>query len=232
MLQAAPSIGQGTWSATSGTFGDTASPSTLVTVNDYGTYTFTWTETNWKCEDSDETEIIFYEQPDSADAGDSEILHYNFSTQLNALPADVGSGVWSFIMGEGTFQDSTDAYSVVYLPEIGNYILQWTVTNGVCPSLSDTLQIILTDLVIEKGFSPNGDGVNDVFVIDVSGAGTAELIIFNRWGNIIYQVADYTPENYWDGKNQNGNDVPEDTYFYILREQNDRVRRGFVELRR
>lgn len=231
-LQAIASVGQGIWSADFGNFENETLPSTKVSVNNYGSHTFTWTEKNWECEDSDELEVVFYEQPDTSDAGNSQVLHYNFSTQLNALPADVGSGVWSFILGDGEFEDSTNAYTTVNFSGIGNYILQWTITNGVCPSVYDTIYITLNDLVIEKGFSPNGDNVNDLFIIDVTGSGNAELTIFNRWGNIIYHSANYTPENYWDGKNQKGNEVPEDTYFYILKEQNNRVRQGFVELRR
>jgi len=66
----------------------------------------------------------------------------------------------------------------------------------------------------------------------VSGSGKAAMTIFNRWGNVVYQVDDYNPETYWDGKNQDGKDVPPDTYYYVLEEEGKAPRKGFVELRR
>ena len=43
----------------------------------------------------------------------------------------------------------------------------------------------------------------------------SELIIFNRWGDVLYKVTPYN--NNWDGKNSQGNPLPEGTYYYVLR---------------
>ncbi|NJK94332.1 MAG: gliding motility-associated C-terminal domain-containing protein [Bacteroidales bacterium] len=42
-----------------------------------------------------------------------------------------------------------------------------------------------------------------------------ELTIFNRWGVEVFRSVNY--ENNWDGKGKNGNDLPEDTYYYVLK---------------
>ncbi|HEY9534860.1 MAG TPA: gliding motility-associated C-terminal domain-containing protein [Mucilaginibacter sp.] len=69
-------------------------------------------------------------------------------------------------------------------------------------------------LVISNVFTPNGDGVNDTFVIPglVTYSDT-ELTIINRWGNVVYQKTNY--KNDWDGSG-----LVEGTYFYVLRAKN------------
>lgn len=73
------------------------------------------------------------------------------------------------------------------------------------------------DLVIAGGFSPNQDGLNDKWIIIRPFGTRVEVQIFNRWGNIVYQNADY--KNDWTGKGETnfmGEDVPDGTYFYIV----------------
>ncbi len=65
--------------------------------------------------------------------------------------------------------------------------------------------------------TPNGDGDNDVFFIRTENTVTLELIILNRWGNVMYdQSIDIlsTPFAGWDGTTPNGKDAGEGTYFY------------------
>jgi gliding motility-associated-like protein len=76
-----------------------------------------------------------------------------------------------------------------------------------------------TELKIPDGFSPNKDGLNDVFFIKHSSDITINLQIYNRWGNIVYNMKDY--QNNWDGKsNQPGllykAELPDGTYFYLV----------------
>ena len=72
-LNATASVGTGTWTMTSGTgtatFAPNANtPGATVTVSQYGTKEFTWTEVNGSCSDNDAVTVNFYEQP-VADAG-------------------------------------------------------------------------------------------------------------------------------------------------------------------
>ncbi|MBQ8957922.1 MAG: gliding motility-associated C-terminal domain-containing protein [Bacteroidales bacterium] len=65
--------------------------------------------------------------------------------------------------------------------------------------------------------TPNGDGYNDVFEPKVTGLNLiigAKTVIFNRWGNILWDTDD--PLIQWDGKSkQTKMDCPQGTYFYI-----------------
>jgi len=97
------------------------------------------------------------------------------------------------------------------------------------PNLDDatTYELDWRDLVhlpigffIPNGFSPNGDGTNDNFVIiGLNLYPGSELSIFNRWGNRVYFSNDYN--NDWNGEGNEGitvggNLLPIGTYFYIL----------------
>jgi len=66
-------------------------------------------------------------------------------------------------------------------------------------------------------FTPNGDGFNDVFEPKVTGVEliiSAKTVIFNRWGNILWDTDD--PLIQWDGKSKlTKMDCPPGTYFYI-----------------
>ncbi len=96
------------------------------------------------------------------------------------------------------------------------------------------------DVVIPNGFSPNGDGINDYFVIQgIEYFPDNNLLIINRWGNKVYEAAPY--KNNWDGTNHYGltirdNNLPEGTYFYIFKYKNKEgkmiVKKGYVYLRK
>ena len=84
-------------------------------------------------------------------------------------------------------------------------------------NLPHTLQSIF----IPEGFSPNGDGVNDLFVIRGVAGLTMSLDVYNRWGHLVYKNDDY--HNDWDGKPNTGiaissdaNGVPDGTYYYVI----------------
>ncbi len=76
------------------------------------------------------------------------------------------------------------------------------------------------DFFIPEGFSPNGDGINDPFVIrGILHYPNNTFVIFNRWGNKVYETSHY--QNTWDGRSSTGlrfggDELPVGTYFYVL----------------
>jgi hypothetical protein len=81
------------------------------------------------------------------------------------------------------------------------------------------------EIFIPEGFSPNGDGVNDLFVLDLYDKTlTINLQVYNRWGGLVYAQENY--QNNWDGNaNQGANltgktNLPDGTYFYLVRLSN------------
>lgn len=98
----------------------------------------------------------------------------------------------------------------------------------------DTLCGVPADFYIPSGITPNGDGLNDRFVIPALASqpdafDDSELIIANRWGQVVFQAAPY--RNEWDGGNREGVPLPAGTYFYRFR-YGEGERRGEVTILR
>lgn len=88
---------------------------------------------------------------------------------------------------------------------------------------------------IPEGFSPNGDGVNDVFRIRNTAGATVHLQVFNRWGQLVYGNEDY--RNDWDGKSNRGsafglNGLPDGTYYYVVKLSDGRQFARYLTLMR
>ena len=68
------------------------------------------------------------------------------------------------------------------------------------------------------GLTVNGDGANDYLIIDgITQHPSNELYVFSRWGNQVYYKKDYNnKDELWDGK-QNGQPLPQGTYYYVLK---------------
>ena len=113
----------------------------------------------------------------------------------------------------------------------GVYTLYLTDKNGCAFEVSIDLSEPLM-LELPTAFSPNFDKDNQTYFIrGVEAYPDNKLIVLNRWGNIVYTVNNYNNE--WIGTHQNGNDLPDGTYFVILEIDNKKIiRNDFVELKR
>ncbi len=208
------------WTAISGNIlsgGNTTTP----LVNQAGTYVLT-VMNGGGCSATD-TAIVtpsgtfpvasFTTNPDPATG--SAPLSVNFTnTSQNAT-------IYSWTFGDvaGTTVTTTDAnfnYTVT-----GTYMVILTAADsGLCSDTASVYVTVTGGLFIPEGFSPNGDGTNDLFVITgIDRYPNNKLIIFNRWGNKVYEANPYV--NKWDGKATEGlriggDDLPTGTYFYLL----------------
>ncbi len=96
------------------------------------------------------------------------------------------------------------------------------VNDGGCASTdSIRVQVICdgSNFFVPNTFSPNGDGVNDRFVVNGVGLNVIPSItIYNRWGQIVFQKSNFapnTPADAWDGT-FNGQPAPSDVYVYTI----------------
>lgn len=64
-------------------------------------------------------------------------------------------------------------------------------------------------------FSPNGDGINDVFTFKAVNAKTFRLKIYDTNSNLIFKSSDNNVK--WDGKDLNGKQVKDGIYFYEMK---------------
>jgi large repetitive protein len=120
--------------------------------------------------------------------------------------------------------------SFTYIPEPkfeGIVKFRYIICSDLCTKLCDTGEVrILIQAVkdtvkevvvnVPNAITPNDDGKNDALVIDgVDQYPENELVIFNRWGDILFKSKPY--RNDWRGTNQSGDPLPEGTYYYLLR---------------
>jgi gliding motility-associated-like protein len=171
--------------------------------------------------------IIVNEYP-VADAGPDQELYFIFETRMQASISHFEAGEWSLISGSGHIHESTDPKTRITNLAIGDNIFWWTVNKGTCEAGAE-VKITVNDLFIPSVITPNGDGKNDYFILGNIN-GPAELIIMNRWG--IMEFMDRNYNNNWDGRNNKGAILPNDTYFYILKLDNNLIRKGTVLIHR
>ncbi len=141
-------------------------------------------------------------------------LSVNFTNSSIGVNAS-DSYNWSFGDGTGT--------SVINPNHIfttgGTFSVVLTVTDDVSGCSDDTTLVIKVEddlvILVPNVFTPNGDGVNDVFHIKISGAKSAEGYIYNRWGQLLYSWDALNSS--WDGKAANGTNCPDSTYFYVIK---------------
>jgi gliding motility-associated-like protein len=140
------------------------------------------------------------------------------------LATSGGTPPYSYAWTDGS------ASSTRYGLTAGTYTVTVTDANG----CSLELLITLTqpdELAMPSGFTPNGDGNNDAFVIHgLDAYPNNQLTVFNRWGNVVFDQLRYA--NDWRGENQQGQQLPDGTYFVILRLNDELTLQHYVDLRR
>lgn len=117
----------------------------------------------------------------------------------------------------------TDPFSLVpiSLPLISNTTFKLTVeaANG-CKAEKVFPVSVLIRLLMPNSFTPNGDGLNDVFRIPPGvNLKLKEFSIYDRWGNKIFTTTDINKG--WNGK-LNGMDISTGVFIYIVRGSNDK----------
>lgn len=64
-------------------------------------------------------------------------------------------------------------------------------------------------------FTPNGDGINDVFSFNTQYMESADVSIFNRWGQLVFESN--APNSQWDGRTASGVVVTDGVYYYLIK---------------
>ncbi|MDQ3048466.1 MAG: PKD domain-containing protein, partial [Bacteroidota bacterium] len=153
-------------------------------------------------------EAAFFVQPNSTSIIDPIITVTDFST---------GSNIWLWDFNDLTTSSLINPPGHTYA-DTGTYdITLITTTNFGCADTAVNTIIIEPDFVfyIPNAFTPNGSGYNDTF----SGKGIFlkdyEMLIFDRWGNLIFKTNDINIP--WDGRANKGGEIAQrDVYVYSI----------------
>jgi len=146
-----------------------------------------------------------------------------------AIDIDVIGGTPPFVYdwdmdGLGDFDDDEDLYNL----DAGTYMLVVMGNEG----CKDTLILIIsedTDVTANPLLSPNGDGINDVWLIDgLSNYPQCKVNVLNRWGQVLFSSVGYSTP--WDGT-YNGTLLPVSDYFYIIDFGDGTVNKGTITIK-
>ncbi|WP_353119916.1 choice-of-anchor J domain-containing protein [Myroides odoratus] len=139
---------------------------------------------------------------------------------LPGLPADS-----KYYTGEGeTGIELFEGYEVIVPMTI--YIVTRNGNKTVYCYDESSFTIDFEDCPLPKGFSPNGDGINDSF--DLTEYGVAKIQVFNRNGVEVYSHG-LGYKNEWMGQDKSGNKLPTGTYYYVI-VSHGKLKTGWVQL--
>ena len=131
-----------------------------------------------------------------------------------------GTYEWDF----GDQATSTDAAPSHEYAKGGSYRVRLTARYAGCVVVTQFAPVEVADVFVPNIITPNGDDKNETFVPRFS-CQPAELKVFDRWGKEVYQTAAY--RNDWRGEN-----LPDGTYYYHLRDAAGRTLKGWVQINR
>lgn len=158
----------------------------------------------------------------------NDLINGVFDTMYILTPPINGS-VFMNLDGTATYTPNED-YCNSLIPDSYTYVLCNTIG---CDTTIVTILVLCEssgELEFYSGFSPNNDGVNDLFYIrDVESYPNNMLTIFNRWGNRVYKKEGY--DNTFDGTWENAI-LPDGTYFYVFDDGNGKRYTGYVQIAR
>jgi gliding motility-associated-like protein len=101
----------------------------------------------------------------------------------------------------------------------GTYTVTLFVKKGVC--IDTTYKVIKVEipssLEVPNVFTPNNDGINDIYFLKAANIVQINMVIYDRWGHIVYEIDSDTGNVEWDGKNAQGKEAAEGVYFYLLK---------------
>lgn len=171
------------------------------TVSDFGVY---WVAVKSTCKTVTDS-ITFSKIQDNledlvVDLGEDEELCSAQSRILTAVNDSTGL--------EFTWQDGSSKPTFT----ASGFGVYWVTVKSTCSSVTDSItfsKVTINKDLIPNVITPNGDKLNDHFVIDERLSGVVSLQVLNRWGMILYNNDHY--ENNWDGE-----DLSAGVYFYVL----------------
>jgi len=164
------------------------------------------------CSDTDTVAVTIYPLP-TADAGTSVTILSTASTGLS------GTGNGTYMWSPATGLSCTTCANPTANPTVTTtYTLSVTDING-CMSSDSVRVTIITDVIVNDGLSPNGDGINDVWEIaNIEQFPDALVEVYNRWGELLFSSIGYKEK--WNCK-YNNNDLPVGTYYYVINLNSD-----------
>ena len=219
----------GTYSSTTGLNIDETTGEIDLTASTPGTYTITYEVTAntaiCQIEDAGIAVLVISNPIEVSISGDCVGVSYVLTANPIDNSFDPNAVTYTWLdSSENSIGGNTQSVTVT---EEGEYTVK-VVSNGCNGYASFTPDSITC--VIQKGISVNGtpDGLNDC--LDLQGYNVDKLTIFNRYGLKVFSKNNYT--NQWCGQSDNGDELPDGTYYYVIERTNGETKTGWIYINR
>ena len=177
-----------------------------------GTHTFTLAVIDGPCTSTDQVVITVLALP-IANAGIDQTIFTGDAVTLGGSPTGPQGSIhlWA---PDSLLNNGSIANPIATPTATTWFTVLVTAPNG-CQALDSVLVTVVPEIRIPTGFTPNGDGWNDMWVIDfIDLFPESEVEVYNRWGDMLFRSVGYKQP--WDGK-YSGGFVPVGTYYYVIK---------------
>ncbi len=201
------------WTPATGLSND-AVAAPVASPQEFTNYQVTVTN-SYGCKDSAFIPISVYKSPEAKAGPDKIILAGDTATLIGSVSGTNINYYWSPSL---FMNDSHSLTPFVYPPEETDYTLNAVSTVG-CGTATDDIKIsVYKDIFIPNAFTPNDDGINDVFrITPYENYKLNKFSIYNRWGKLMFETDD--AHNGWNGT-FNRTPAPAGIYVYYIELQN------------
>jgi gliding motility-associated-like protein len=200
--------------------------SSVTVVNKTGEYIIYVTNPANGCSTSGEVHVVngtlngdFTPSPATGFAPLTVSFQNLSASSSTSTPTASITSVWSFGNGGSQVTPNVGVSPSTIYTNPGTYTVTMYVTKGTCmDTVVKTIKVeVASKLEVPNVFTPNGDGSNDVFFLKVANITEINALIFDRWGNKVFESNSTTGNIAWDGKNLSGKELPVGTYFYVIK---------------
>ena len=221
-----------------------------VKLGDNVTFILTVTDVLTGCQNTDSVRILINQGIEAIIANrDRDTTGVNIPINVNILSNDIYSknltvGVTLCGGPEHGLADVLSDNTINYSPDhdfSGIDSLCYILCYNQYPDVCDTTKVYIfistqlpaSWLIIHNVITPNGDGINDGWIIDgIEEFPDNTVLIFNRWGDKVNSFDHYNnTTEVWKGDNYQGKPLPDGTYYYIITIQNGGSRTGWILIR-
>jgi gliding motility-associated-like protein len=189
-----------------------------------GNYTLTVTYSTNNCKMTATADIITQTLLDASFTADKTEGYVPVTVNFTFTGYGASTYAWDF--GDGgtsNVQNPSHTYTTM-----GVYPVKLTITSGPPNNCVSEFSMIFTaiqpsSIQAFNVITPNGDGQNDEFTIESEGIRTIKVLIYNRWGEKVYNYENNEgfsnlkiKTKLWDGNNMKGKNCADGSYFYII----------------
>ena len=194
-----------------------------ISVNQVGDYRVTITNTINGCSSSGKLIVINGTLNAAFDvkspSGFAPFEAVFFNNSASSLGSSNITSYWSFGKALSATTTASNLSPSTTYSVAGTYKVTMFAVKGTCiDSASKNIEVeIPSSIEVPNVFTPNGDNVNDLFFLKAKNLESISILIYDRWGKIVFSSQSDKGNVYWDGKTQSGKESSEGTYFYIIK---------------